>query len=204
MTEPHETPDIPYGVIVVELDDVVPRRHPDLPNLYVGATQSPLEDRYRALERSKRKKWFSGHVVALREDLSIPVRLASPSERRALKRDTVRDLQSQGFTVNRYTRVWTVYVVELEPIAKTNPGRGVLYVGETSRTPEERFAQHMKQERTAKGGRLHSPVVSKYGRRLRMDLAPKELAFDKESAKRAEAAWAAHLRSLGFVVKGGH
>jgi hypothetical protein len=195
---------VPTGIIVVELDDVVPRRHPDLPNLYVGATRSPLEDRYRALERSKRKKWFSGHVVALREDLSIPVRLASPSERRALKRDTVRDLQSQGFTVNRDTYIWTVYVIELDPEADKHPGRGVLYVGETSRTPEERFAQHMNQARTTKGGRLHSTVVARYGRRLRMDLAPTELAFDKESSKRAEAAWGEHLRSLGYVVKGAH
>jgi hypothetical protein len=204
VTEPHENPDIPYGVVVVELDDVVPRRHPDLPNLYVAGTDSSLEDRYQFLERPEGKEWFRGHVVSLRLDLSVPLRPIPISDRKALRVDTKRHLRSQGFTVNRYTRVWTVYVVELEPAAKTNPGRGVLYVGETSRTPEERFAQHMKQERTAKGGRLHSPVVSKYGRRLRMDLAPKELAFDKESAKRAEAAWAARLRSLGYVVKGGH
>jgi hypothetical protein len=204
VTEPHETPDIPYGVIVVELDDVVPRRHPDLPNLYVAGTDSSLEDRYRFLERPEGKEWFRGHVVSPRLDLSVPLRPIPISDRKALRVDTTRHLRSQGFTVNRYTRVWTVYVVELEPAANTSSGRGVLYVGETSRTPEERFAQHMNQERTTKGGRLHSNVVTRYGKRLRMDLAPTEQLFDRDSAKLAEAAWAEHLRTLGYVVEGGH
>ncbi|MEN9802007.1 MAG: hypothetical protein RLZ37_1132 [Actinomycetota bacterium] len=204
MTSKVDSEPVPTGIIVVELDDVVPRRHPDLPNLFVASTDLPLEERFESLPRSRRHAWIRDHIVALRSDLSVEPTDMSREAAQLLGKRVSKDLRRQGFTVNRYTRVWTVYVVELEPAAKTNPGRGVLYVGETSRTPEERFAQHMKQERTAKGGRLHSPVVSKYGRRLRMDLAPKELAFDKESAKRAEAAWGEHLRSLGYVVKGAH
>jgi hypothetical protein len=204
MTSKVDSEPVPTGIIVVELDDVVPRRHPDKPNLYVGATQLPLEDRFQFLERPEGKEWFRGHVVALRQDLSIPVHLVSPPERRALKRDTVSRLQRQGFTVNRDTYIWSVYVIELDPAAATDPGLGVLYVGETCRTPEERFAQHMSQAKTAKGGRLHSSIVARHGRRLRMDLAPTELAFDKESSKRAEAAWAEHLRTLGYAVKGAH
>jgi len=52
--------------------------------------------------------------------------------------------------------------------------------------------------------RLFSPVVANHGKCLRMDLAPAVSYFDKLSSKRAEAEWAQHLRSLGYIVKGGH
>jgi len=192
------------GVIVVELDDVVPRRHPGLPNLFVAATRSPIERRFDFLQRGKGPTWIRGHIVALRTDLSVETTEMPPATAKTLRQETLRNLRRQGFTVNRDTYIWTVYVIELDPAAAKDPGRGVLYVGETSRTPEERFAQHMNKEKTTKGTRLHSPVVARHGKRLRMDLAPTELAFDKESAKQAEAAWAEHLRTLGYVVEGGH
>ena len=204
MTRELEQDTVLSGVIVVELDDVVPRRHPDLPNLFLASTDSPIERRFESLPRSKRHSWIRDHIVALRSDLSVePTEMSRPAAK-SLRQETLRNLRRQGFTVNRDTYIWTVYVIELDPAAAKDPGLGVLYVGETSRTPEERFAQHMNQEKTAKGTRLHSSVVARYGKRLRMDLAPTELAFDKESAKDAEAAWAEHLRTLGYVVKGGH
>lgn len=192
------------GVIVVELDDVVARRHPDRPNLFVAATRSPIEQRYAFLHRGKGPAWIQGHVVALRSDLSIPTRPVDPTTIRAMVRTHSQDLKRQGFTVNRDTYIWSVYVIELDPAAATNPGRGVVYVGETMRTPEERFVQHMTKATTARGRRLSSSVVARYGTKLRMDLAPTERCFDKNSAKKMEAEWAEHLRALGYVVKGGH
>jgi hypothetical protein len=204
MTRELEPEIVLSGVIVVELDDVVPRRHPDLPNLFVASTDLPLEERFESLPRSKRHAWIRDHIVALRSDLSVEPTEMSREAAQSLGKGILKDLRRQGFTVNRDTYIWSVYVVELDPEAATDPGRGVLYVGETSLTPERRFTQHMNQERTKKGGRLHSSVVAEYGKRLRMDLAPTERFFDRDSAKRAEAAWAAHLRSLGYVVEGGH
>jgi hypothetical protein len=192
------------GVIVVELDDVVPRRHPELPNLYVDSTQSPIEERFQVLERRKGPEWIRDHIVRLREDLSVPTTELERSEAHARRRATGAHLRSQGYTVNQDTYIWCVYVIELDPAAVKDPGRGVVYVGETRRTPEERFEQHMSKARGSQGQRLFSPVVARWGTRLRMDLAPGGILFDARSAKHAEAEWAEHLRLLGYVVKGGH
>lgn len=195
---------VPSGVIVVELDDVVPRRHPDLPNLYVASTRSPIEERFQVLERGTGPEWMRGHIIRLRSDLSIPTTDQEPARARALRRTTAADLRRQGYTVNRDTYIWCVYVIELDVAAVKDPGRGVVYVGETRRTPEERFAQHMTKARGAQSQRLFSPVVARHGKKLRMDLAPGVVLYDAQSAKKAEAEWAEHLRSLGYVVKGGH
>lgn len=194
----------PAGVIVVELDDVVPRRDPNLPNLYVAKTASPIEQRFEYLKRGRAPEWVQDHIVRLRRDLSVATRPIESTAARTLCSDTVKDLKRRGFTVNCDELIWRVYVIELESKAVKNPGRGVLYVGETSRTPEERFRQHMSKAKTSKSKRLYSSVVARYGTKLRMDLAPRKPLFDKESAKQAEAEWAEHLRSLGYVVKGGH
>lgn len=195
---------VPAGVIVVELDDVVPRRHPDKPNLYVASTRSPIEKRFTILQQGKGPAWIHDRIVHLRSDLSIPTQSISRSRARTQRQVTIKNLHSAGFTVNRNTQTWTVYVVELDVAAVKDPGKGVVYVGETSLTPEERFDQHMTKAMSSKGARLYSPVVARWGIGLRMDLAPAEKVFDKESSKRVEAEWAEHLRSLGYVVKGGH
>ncbi len=195
---------VPSGVIVVELDDVVPRRHPDLPNLYVASTRSPIRTRFEQLQRGKGPAWIQGHIVRLRSALSVDTQPLGPAQARAVRRDTIQNLKIKGFTVNCDTYVWSVYVIELDPAADKKPGEGVVYVGETSLTPQERFIQHTSKARGKKNRRLASPVVAKHGKALRMDLAPSGKLYDKQSAKRAEAEWAEHLRSLGYVVKGGH
>jgi hypothetical protein len=105
--------------------------------------------------------------------------------------------------VNRNTDVWTVYVIELDQNAIKESGTGYLYVGETMKSPEQRFDEHMTRAVNGKT-RLFSSVVANHGQRLRMDLAPDRRFFDKQASKVAEAAWAEYLRSLGYVVKGGH
>lgn len=194
----------PSGVIVVELKDVVPRRDPDLPNLYVAKTVSTIEQRFDYLKGGKAPEWVQDNIVRLRRDLSVPTRPIESSLARTLHRDTASALQSRGFTVNLATTIWRVYVIELDPAGVKDPGLGLLYVGQTSRTPEERFQQHITKALGTKSQRLHSSVVAKPGMRLRMDLAPKKPLFDKEAAELAEVEWAVHLRSLGYVVKGGH
>jgi hypothetical protein len=77
---------------------------------------------------------------------------------------------------------YTVYVVELARKVFTEDRRfreanpqynGVLecvYVGMTSKTPQERFAQHKSGALSKKGHKLSSSIVQKYGRYLRPSL----------------------------------
>ena len=189
-------------VIVVELDDVVPRRDPDKPNLYVGLTIEEPATRFERLKMGHGPAWLQGHLVGLRDDLtSGPLFSRDEAEREC--RMAIRCLKSEGYTVNRDTRVWTVYVIEMDPKGCKDPGKGFMYVGETSKTPEERFKEHIKGKRN-KRGRLYSRSVRKYGLVLRLDLAPETRYFDAASSKAAEKRWARKMKDEGYKVVGGH
>lgn len=195
---PHE-----YWLIVIELDDVVPRRDPKKPNLYVAKTVTPPEERFAAIQRNKKQRWYTHHVKRLRMDLANSKTYKSSEEAEQALSKLIKRLTSEGYTVNRNTQVWTVYVIELDKTAVTNPGKGYVYVGETSKTPEERFKQHRDGARN-KHGRLYASVVKQHGVRLRPDLAPRKKFFDKASAKRGEKEHFELLKSKGYNVKGGH
>jgi hypothetical protein len=192
-----------YWLIVIELDDVVERRDPRKPNLYVTKTVTPPEERFATIQRSKKKHWYTEHVIRLRTDLVNTRTYTSSEDAQQALTKLRRKLSSEGYTVNRNTQVWTVYVIELDKAAVTNPGKGYVYVGETSRTPEERFEQHQEGARN-KHGRLYAGVVKQHGIRLRPDLAPRQKYFDQASAKRGEKEHFELLKSKGFNVKGGH
>jgi len=192
-----------YWLIVIELDDVVPRRYPKKPNLYVAKTVTPPEERFVTIQRSKKQHWYNEHVIRLRADLAKSRSYKSSEDAKQALLKLTRKLTSEGYTVNRNTQVWTVYVIELDKNAVTNPGKGYVYVGETSRTPEERFRQHMDGARN-KHGRLFAGVVKQHGVRLRPDLAPRKTYFDQASARRGEKEHFELLKSKGFNVKGGH
>ncbi len=192
-----------YSLIVLELEDVVPRRDPRKPNLYVAKTVTPAEERFATIQRSKKKLWYTGHVKRLRTDLASSRSYKSHEDAKQALTKLVGRLTREGYTVNRNTQVWTVYVIELDKTAVTNPGKGYVYVGETSRTPEERFRQHRDGARN-KHGRLYAGVVKQHGVKLRPDLAPRRNYFDQASAKRGEKEHFELLKSKGFNVKGGH
>jgi hypothetical protein len=189
-------------VLVVELDDVVPRRDPGKPNLYVALTIEAPAIRYERLKMGSGPAWLQGHLVRLRDDLASGPFLLSDDAKREY-RMAVRCLKSEGYTVNRDARVWTVYVIEMDPKGCQDPGKGFIYVGETSKTPEARYREHIKGKRN-KRGRLYSRLVRKHGRRLRMDLAPDIRYFDGASAKAAEKRSARKLKDEGYKVVGGH
>ena len=192
-----------YSLIVLELEDVVPRRDATRPNLYVSITTMPLVARSELLTTGRGPDWLSGNVRQLRQDLSCVDFTIDHECAKTFKTESIAALRSAGYTVNLNTDVWTVYVIELDRNAIKESGNGYLYVGETMKSPEHRFDEHMTRAVNSKT-KLFSSVVANHGQRLRMDLAPGRRFFDKQSSKEAEAEWAEHLRSRGYVVKGGH
>ena len=192
-----------YSLIVLELEDVVPRRDLSKPNLFVSITTMPIADRFDLLANGRGPDWLTGKTRLLRQDLSCSDFTLDHDCAKRFKTESVAALRCEGYTVNRNTDLWTVYVIELDPTVIRDAGNGYVYVGETMKTPEQRFAEHKNWSRNGKT-RLYSPVVANHGKCLRMDLAPEVSYFDKLSSKRAETEWAQHLRSLGYIVKGGH
>jgi len=108
--------------------------------------------------------------------------------------------------------IHTVYVIELSrkvftedrKFREANPQyNGVLeclYVGQTSKTPKERFVQHKTGYRNAKGHKLSANIVEKYGRYLRPSLYQHIGPLSRTEALEVEKGLALELRRKGYAV----
>jgi hypothetical protein len=107
---------------------------------------------------------------------------------------------------------YTVYVIELSKKVYTENAKfraanpqfnGVLeclYVGMTSKTPKERLEQHKTGYRNAKGHKLSSNIVQKYGRYLRPSLYNHLPLMTREEALKMESQLALELRRKRYAV----
>ena len=109
---------------------------------------------------------------------------------------------------------YQVYVIELSKRVFTEHTRfrdanpqfiGVvecLYVGMTSKTPEERFKQHMTGYVSKRGYNISSALVMKYGRYLRPSLYDQVNInpMNKKEALAMEEKLALDLRRKGYAV----
>jgi hypothetical protein len=107
---------------------------------------------------------------------------------------------------------YSVYVIELSKKVYTESAKfraanpqfnGVLeclYVGMTSKTPKERFDQHKTGYRNAKGHKLSSNIVQKYGRYLRPSLYNHLHLMTREDALKMEEQLALELRRKRYAV----
>lgn len=94
---------------------------------------------------------------------------------------------------------YRVYVIELSGMPGQRSGDRRFYVGQSAKSPQERFAQHKS------GGLLSNADVRKYGCRLVPELYERIGPFDvRGAAERAEAVLAKSLRRRGYVVIGKH
>ena len=145
-------------IIAVELADIIERRDLSKPNLYVGLTRVAPETRFEELLSGEGPENLRGHFKQLRMDLIEDVSEYSYTKqaKKALQREK-RRLARQGHWLNGQHAVWHGYVVDLDTEGVTDFGKGFVYVGQTSLTPEERFAIHKapKPAPPAQIGRAH-------------------------------------------------
>jgi len=193
---------IKYQLMVVELYDVVERRDPQKPNLYVAKTMSTPEARFKAIKSSKKPSWYTKDIKQLRPDLAPTTIFHLKKRADAAYTNLVKDLSRQGFTVNKDTKTWSVYVIEVNTAAIPNPRKSVFYVGQTSKTPKERCKEHNDGKKN-KRGPLYSRFVFQHKGELRPDLAPKHKYFSQECSKKAEKKHFNLLKAQGYIVKGG-
>ena len=124
-----------YNVVVLELEDVVPRRDPRRPNLLVARTLRSVEDFASDLRnsRSKRHKWAHGRVVRVRPELSSQEPLLQ-GEAKKQQAAISAELKRKGYTVNRDVKVWRTYVINLNDPKQTEIELGMF----TSARPRSR------------------------------------------------------------------
>jgi len=107
---------------------------------------------------------------------------------------------------------YSIYVIELSrrvfnenrKFREANPQfNGVvqcLYVGITSKTPRERFDQHISGHISKRGFKISSRIVEKYGMYLRPSLYSHLDKFSKAAALEMEKELANTLRRKGYAV----
>ena len=209
----------PYRIWLGEVEDPSFARYhdPDRPQLLLGsARDDPLQRMEKLADRSlDHSKFAQTYGIEPRMDLleTLPEEFGAlesyrktddasaagvASEVRAQVRDHLLGL---GYVVAdaRTNVVYTIYIVNLVDDSAPDPSLGKwVYVGETSKTPEERFDEHKNGIRDNKAAREH-------GRDLNYDLMKDipQVRF-KQDSKWLEAQTGEELRSRGYVVEGAH
>lgn len=198
----------PRFVIAVELDDNAKTCVPGKPHLYVTVSQLEPTQFLNSLLSPTGKLKLPGKPVRLREDLIPkykPSRESSVITRRLA--ETKRTLRQRGYAVNGDYKVWSVYVLDLDPDNPTpivDRGRKnhVVYVGQTSKEIETRLKEH-RGEAFGKGGRYlgsrrtkgRSPTINK-------PLTPKKKFFSQLDAEKYEVEYSHKLKKAGYRVLG--
>ncbi len=95
-----------------------------------------------------------------------------------------------------------LYIILLHELKGKIPGYG-LYVGETSKSPAERFQEHAERKRSRKGP-LFSRIVFKHCKCLLPSLYNHLNPLSRAEAKELEGKIAEALRLAGIPVYGGH
>lgn len=184
---------------------------PDRPQLLLGsARDNPIQRMEKLADGSlDHSKFAQTYGIEPRMDLleTLPAEIGALESYRkkddaSKVRAQVRDhLLDQGYVVAdaRTDEVYTIYIINLvdDSVSDPSPGKWV-YVGETSKTPEERFDEHKNGTRDNKAAREH-------GRDLNYDLMKDipQVRF-KQDSKWLEAQTGEELRSRGYVVEGAH
>ena len=192
-----------YRVVVLEVTDVVERVRPHLPNVYVGVTTRTAQQLADGLNNGRyRPSWARHNIAQIRADLVTDDTVTF--DEAIEQRDTlIRQLRTNGYTVNRNTTAYRTYVINLHNPKLKEPGKGYVYVGQTSKSPEQRLQEHLTGAISTKGHNLASRVVRKFGVDLNYGLMTQKIYLTKKQAEKAERRLAERLRTQGYLVEGG-
>lgn len=190
-------------VFVVEVDDSfgAPLRN-DRPNVYVGRTTKPLDTHIDALiAGTAGPTSIRGHVMRDRPDLYSNYGPAARQHAHRQLRRLVCQLTRRSYRVVGHAR-YQVYVIELDASARhPELDRPWVYVGVTSKTPEDRLHEHLAGARNRRGP-VYSRVVRRYGVRLLPDLTADRTPVCARDARKHERTLAIELHERGFLVEG--
>ena len=196
-----------WRLIAIELHSL-PRRLPDVPHIYIGLTKLSVDERFNELSGGKghealQGKWLAPCQYVLQSgDGFADIKMA----KQLLRQEKLR-LARMGYGVNGSATVWHGYVVDLDSTGMTEIGKGYVYVGQTSHTPEKRFEIHRGPKPESPAHDLRSRVVHKRGVQLNYDLmsmlTPKGPVFTQKDAISLERAWAKKLHKQGYRVEAG-
>jgi hypothetical protein len=198
----------PRFVIAVELDKIAETCVSGKPHLYVTISAlAPTQFLESLLTPDNRLK-LPGKPLKLRQDL-IP-KYKPSREPTVVKRrlsETKQALRRRGHAVNGDCRVWSVYVLDLDPynptpIVDRGKKNHVVYVGQTSKDIGVRLKEH-RGEAFGKNGKYlgsrrtkgRNPKINKY-------LTLSKKFFSQLDAENVEVEYSHKLKKDGYRVLG--
>ena len=197
----------PINLLVVELKELK-GRNPEKPHLYVAVTSLNTDVAFQRLNEGLGPVWLQGKIERLRNDL-IPkysdTHKRDVAEKRLEKLKT--DLSRQGFGVNGDSKVWVVYVLDVDPdteprILDRGKNGKVIYVGQTSTTRELRAEQHAGRVPSKSGKHIGAPSTKGRNPVLNLRLTPTKEMYTEADAIAFETATHMRLADLGYRVLG--
>lgn len=198
----------PRFVIAVELDESATTCVPGKPHLYVTVSQLEPTQCLDSLLSPASKLKLPGKPLRLRQDL-IPKYKPSRESTVITRRlaETKQGLRQRGYAVNGDYKVWSIYVLDLDPdnpttIVDRGKKNHVVYVGQTSKDIETRLKEH-RGEAFGKGGKyLGSRRTKGRNPRVNKSLTPKTKCFTQLDAEKFEVEYSHKLQRAGYRVLG--
>jgi len=188
---------VPKRVVTLLVGDVVPRRNPELPVVFV--TDSTQADDAVVLRRAKGRKSFlrasATGILAEGTSREFTDDAGALGQERA---DVRRRLSEAGYTVNPSEgRTFRIYVIETDNSRTGAPGRPWVYVGMTSKTADERVSEHLRGVPNRRGAGWRQFI------HRNPSLEPARNTFHSVTdAETEETLWGNELIRCGFYVTG--
>jgi hypothetical protein len=197
----------PINLLVVELNELKGRK-PEKPHLYIALTSLNTNVAFQRLKEGEGPTWLLGNVAKLRNDLIPHYR---ETRKRGVAEDRLeklkKDLSRQGFGVNGDSKVWVVYVLDVDPdtepiILDRGKNGKVIYVGQTSTTRELRAEQHAGRVLSKSGKHIGAPSTKGRNPVLNLWLSPTKELYTEDDAIVFESVTHKRLIDIGYRVLG--
>ena len=144
-----------------------------------------------------------GHYVKIYEASPYAKPRTSAAVARRRRDEQIEKYIRRGHFVNNGEK-FHVYVVDLkQDHLKTQPAKGHVYVGSTSKDVETRIEEHRLGRKSETGKKLNSNDVTSYLIGHNKKLSPAEHFFTRTSAEDAEEKLAEELCRKGYLVRAG-
>ena len=192
-----------YCVVIVELDTKLRAKGQSEPHLYIGMSKTSPEARLKKLKGSAGPEYARGHCVKIYEASPYAKPRTSAAVARRRRDEQIEKYIRRGHFVNNGEK-FHVYVVDLkQDHLKTQPAKGHVYVGSTSKDVTTRIEEHRVGRASKTDKKLNSNYVTSHmiGHNKKLSLAGH--FFTRTSAEDAEEKLAEELCRKGYLVRAG-
>ena len=192
-----------YCVVIVELDTKLRGRDKTKPHLYIAMSKSSPEDLLKKLKGPAGPDYARGHYVKIVDANPYAKPRTSVEVARRRCDEQIEKYIRRGHFVNNGEK-FHVYVIDLkQDHLKTQPVKGHVYVGSTSKDVETRIKEHRLKRKSETDKKLNSNYVTSHMISHNKKLSPAGHFFTRTSAEDAEEKLAEELCRKGYLVRAG-